>query len=46
VRITKLRIEHFRSIKELEFEPGSLRVLIGESSAGKSNILRALNLLL
>lgn len=46
MRLTKLRIEHFRSIKELEFEPGSPCVLIGENNAGKSNILCALNLLL
>lgn len=46
MRIAKVRIEHFRSIKELDFEPGPYCVLIGENNSGKSNILRALNLAL
>lgn len=46
MRIAKVHIENFRSIKELEFSPGPFCVLIGENNAGKSNILRALNLIL
>jgi predicted ATP-dependent endonuclease of OLD family len=46
MRIARVHIEHFRSIKAVDFEPGSLCVLIGENNAGKSNILRALSLLL
>jgi predicted ATP-dependent endonuclease of OLD family len=46
MRIARVHIEHFRSIKEANLEPGSLCVLIGENNAGKSNILRALNLAL
>ncbi|HFD87264.1 MAG TPA: DUF2813 domain-containing protein, partial [Gammaproteobacteria bacterium] len=38
--------ENYRSIKELDFEPGPYCVLIGENNSGKSNILRALNLIL
>ena len=46
MRIARVRIEHFRSIKEADLEPGSLCVLIGENNAGKSNVLKALNLVL
>ena len=46
MRISRVHIEHFRSIKSLDFEPGSYCVLIGENNSGKSNILRALNLAL
>jgi predicted ATPase len=46
MRITRLHIENYRSIKDLDFELGDLCVLIGENNAGKSNILRALNLVL
>lgn len=44
--ITKIRIENFRSIKKLEFEPNNLCALIGRNNAGKSNILSAIDLLL
>jgi predicted ATP-dependent endonuclease of OLD family len=46
MRITKIHIENYRSIMDLTFEPGPYCVLIGENNAGKSNILRALNLVL
>ena len=46
MRIARIHIEHFRSIKQLDVELGSYCVLIGENNAGKSNILRALNLVL
>lgn len=46
MKITRMRIENFRSIKELDFEPRDYSVLIGENNSGKSNILRALNLVL
>jgi putative ATP-dependent endonuclease of the OLD family len=44
--ITKIKIENFRSIKSLEFSPQNYCILIGENNAGKSNILRALNLII
>ncbi len=44
MRIKRIHIENFRSVKTLEFEPGPYCVLIGENNSGKSNILRALNL--
>ena len=46
MQINRIHIEHFRSIKTLDFEPGSYCVLIGENNSGKSNVLRALNLAL
>lgn len=43
--IESLKIKYFRSIKEAEidFHPG-LNVVVGANDAGKSNILRAINL--
>ena len=46
MKIKRVHIENYRSIKSLDFEPGGYCVLIGENNAGKSNILRALNLVL
>lgn len=46
MNIRKILIKNFRSIKELEFEPTSLCALIGENNSGKSNILKAINLVL
>lgn len=46
MKIKRVHIENYRSIKVLDFEPGPYCVLIGENNAGKSNILRALNLVL
>jgi predicted ATP-dependent endonuclease of OLD family len=46
MRISRVHIEHFRSIRTLDLTPSSYCVLIGENNSGKSNILRALNLAL
>lgn len=46
MRIQKIHIKNYRSIKELEFEPQSLCALVGENNSGKSNILNAIDLLL
>lgn len=46
MQIRRIHIENFRSIKQLDFEPGPYCVLIGENNSGKSNVLRALNLAL
>jgi len=46
MRIACVHIECYRSIKRLDFRPGSYCVLIGENNSGKSNILRAINLVL
>lgn len=46
MRIAKVHIENYRSLKDFTLEPGLFCVLIGENNAGKSNVLRALNLVL
>ena len=45
VKILRLEIEGFRSLRSVCWEPGDLNVLIGPNGSGKSNLLRALELL-
>jgi predicted ATP-dependent endonuclease of OLD family len=42
VRLSKLRVRNFRSIEDLELILGSISVLCGPNSCGKSNVLRAI----
>lgn len=44
IKIKKVKIENFRSIKRIEFDFRDLTILIGENNTGKTNILNALNL--
>lgn len=44
--IKKLKIQNFRSIKEVEIDLGKLNAFIGPNNAGKSNILKAMDLVL
>lgn len=44
MRISKVEIESFRTIESLSFDLERIAVLIGENNAGKSNILRAIDL--
>ncbi|RRJ83390.1 ATP-dependent nuclease [Aestuariirhabdus litorea] len=44
LKIQKIRIQNFRSIREISISPGDLAVLVGKNDSGKSNVLRALNL--
>jgi predicted ATP-dependent endonuclease of OLD family len=46
MKIAKVRIENFRSIREAEFEPEDLCGLIGPNNSGKSNVIRALSIIL
>ena len=46
MKIEKVKIQNFRSIQDIEIEPNYLTALIGSNSAGKTNILKALNILL
>ncbi|HOW59794.1 MAG TPA: AAA family ATPase [Candidatus Omnitrophota bacterium] len=46
MKITKLEIKNFRSIKDLTLNPSYLCALVGENNSGKSNILQAINLVL
>ncbi len=43
--LKELQIEGFRSLKSVTWKPGRLNVLIGPNGGGKSNLLRALDLL-
>ena len=43
MRISRIRVEHFRSLRELEFEPeDGVNLFVGENNAGKSALLAAL----
>ncbi|HEY76886.1 MAG TPA: AAA family ATPase [Thermoflexia bacterium] len=46
MKIRRIVIEHFRSIKKLEIFPSGICALVGENNAGKTNILSALHFLL
>jgi putative ATP-dependent endonuclease of OLD family len=46
VRITRLHIENFRSIKTLDLELGDTTVLIGPNNAGKTAVLDAVRIAL
>ena len=46
MRISRIDIEHYRSIQAISFQPKELALLIGQNNAGQSNILRAVNLVL
>lgn len=46
MKISRVHIENYRSIKQLDFSPNNYCALIGENNAGKSNILKAINLVL
>ena len=46
MRITRLHIENFRSIKSLDVELGDTTVLIGPNNAGKTAILDAVRIAL
>lgn len=41
MKIVKVEIRNFRSIKHAKFEPGRFNVLVGRNNHGKSNILEA-----
>jgi putative ATP-dependent endonuclease of OLD family len=46
MKLSKIYIKNFKSIKELEFSfpPSGILVLVGENNSGKSNIIRAIDL--
>jgi len=46
MRITKVRIENFRGLRELELDLDESTVLIGENNSGKTSVLDALRLCL
>jgi putative ATP-dependent endonuclease of the OLD family len=44
--LTRVHVRNFRSIREAEFRPERVSALVGEASAGKSNLLAAIRALL
>jgi predicted ATP-dependent endonuclease of OLD family len=46
MKLSRIKIENYRSIKLLDFRPSDLVALIGENNTGKTNILRARNIIL
>lgn len=46
MRITRIIIRNWRSIKEVDFYPSDITVLVGPNNAGKTNILSAINFLM
>ncbi len=46
MRISRVIIRNWRSIKEVDFYPSDMTVLIGANNAGKTNILSAINFLI
>lgn len=42
MKISKIHIENFRSIRHLDFELPQISCLVGPNNAGKSNILLAI----
>jgi predicted ATPase len=44
MKILKLDVNGFRSLKHVQWEPGALNVLIGPNASGKSNLMRSLEL--
>ena len=42
--ITKIRVQGLRSLRDVEFEPGRVTVLLGANGSGKSNLLTALQM--
>lgn len=44
--ISKISIQNFRSIKKLVIDPSNLCALIGPNSTGKTNVLKAIDLVL
>lgn len=47
MKLAKIKIQNYRSIKEIEFDfpESGILVLVGENNAGKSNIIRAIDLI-
>lgn len=46
MKIARVIIENWRSVKYADFEPADMTVLVGANNAGKTNILSAINFLI
>jgi predicted ATPase len=45
MKISKLHVQGFRSLKDVEWYPGDLNIVIGPNGSGKSNLLKLLELI-
>ena len=45
MKIENLKVQGFRSLSDVEWEPGDLNILIGPNASGKSNVLRILEMI-
>src|SRR3990167_5529236 len=45
MKLTNVRIQNFRSCKDVSLEVGGMHALVGANNAGKSSVLRALDFL-
>lgn len=47
MKLSRIRIQNYRSIKDtvFDFPESGILVLVGENNAGKSNIIRAIDLI-
>lgn len=46
MKISRVIIRNWRSVKDADFEPADMTVLVGANNAGKTNILSAINFLM
>ena len=44
IKVSEVRIQNFRSLKDVEVKLGNLNILIGHNNSGKSNFLAAINI--
>jgi AAA15 family ATPase/GTPase len=42
--ITRLRVRNYKSIEDLEFEPGQINLITGRNNTGKTSLLEAIDL--
>jgi predicted ATP-dependent endonuclease of OLD family len=45
MKLTQVRIQNFRSLREVTLQIGDMHALVGANNAGKSAVLRALDFL-
>lgn len=43
MNINKIRIQNYKSIKDIEFDLKDVNLLVGPNNSGKTNILEAIN---
>jgi putative ATP-dependent endonuclease of OLD family len=46
MKITRVIIRNWRSVKDADFEPADMTILVGANNAGKTNILSGINFLM